>query len=69
MVIATPEDVVVHKLSWFRAGGEVSERQWGDVVGVLRVQAGRLDLEHMRHWARELGVADLLHKALHEATD
>lgn len=68
MVIATPEDVVVHKLSWFRAGGDVSERQWGDVVGVLRVQAGRLDLEHMQRWARDLGVEDLLQKALAEAT-
>lgn len=69
MAIATPEDVVVHKLGWFRAGGEVSERQWSDVVGVLRVQAGRLDLEHMRRWARDLGVEDLLQKALDEVTD
>jgi hypothetical protein len=69
MVIATPEDVVVHKLSWYRAGGEVSERQWGDVVGVLRVQAGRLDLEHMRRWARELGVEDLLQTAMSHAND
>jgi hypothetical protein len=37
--VASPEDTVLAKLEWFRAGGEVSERQWADVVGVLRVKA------------------------------
>ncbi len=60
----TPEDTILHKLEWFRAGGEVSERQWGDVIGVLAVQVGALDLEYLRHWALELGVADLLDRAL-----
>ncbi len=35
--VDTPEDTVLHKLEWYCAGGEVSERQWGDVVGVLKV--------------------------------
>lgn len=65
--LATPEDVIVHKLSWFRAGGGVSERQWNDVLGVLRVQAKNLDLAHMRRWAVDLAVADLLERALAEA--
>ena len=34
---ATAEDTVLRKLEWFRRGGEVSERQWWDVVGVLKV--------------------------------
>lgn len=38
LVLATPEDVILHKLYWYRLGGEVSERQWNDVLGVLRVQ-------------------------------
>ena len=65
--LATAEDLVVHKLIWFRAGGGVSERQWRDVVGVLRVQVGRLDLVHMRAWAQKLGVDELLDRALAEA--
>lgn len=36
--LTTPEDIILHKLEWFRAGGEVSDRQWGDVVGVLAIQ-------------------------------
>jgi len=65
--IASAEDVVLHKLRWFRDGGEVSDRQWGDILGVLRVQRA-LDLEFMRRWAADLGVADLLERALEEAS-
>ena len=65
--VDTPEDTVLHKLEWYRLGGGVSERQWGDVVGVLRVHAGALDLAYMRRWAAELEVNDLLERALREA--
>jgi hypothetical protein len=64
--IATAEDVVLHKLRWFRDGGETSERQWGDILGVLRVQRA-LDLSYMRRWAVDLGVEDLFERALGEA--
>jgi len=64
--IASAEDVVLHKLRWFRDGGEVSERQWGDILGVLRVQRA-LDLAFMRTWATALGISDLLERALAEA--
>ncbi len=60
----TPEDTILHKLEWYRAGGEVSERQWSDVIGVLQVQLGALDLGYLARWAGELGVADLLERAL-----
>jgi hypothetical protein len=55
---------VVAKLEWYRLGGEDSERQWGDILGVLRLNAGKLDLELLHSSAAELGVADLLVKAL-----
>lgn len=62
--VATAEDAVVHKLLWYRRGGETSDRQWGDVLGVLETRAGTLDIAHMRRWADELGVRDLLERAL-----
>ncbi|HWO24284.1 MAG TPA: hypothetical protein VNO30_36320 [Kofleriaceae bacterium] len=65
--IATAEDVILHKLTWFRDGGGVSERQWNDVVGVLRVQRG-IDLDFLRDWAARLEVTDLLERALLEAS-
>jgi hypothetical protein len=64
--ICCAEDIVVAKLEWYRLGGEDSERQWGDILGVLKLNAGKLDLELLRSSAAELGVADLLEKALAE---
>ncbi|HEX8683594.1 MAG TPA: hypothetical protein VF707_14835 [Ardenticatenaceae bacterium] len=64
---SSPEDVILHKLQWYRAGGESSERQWNDALGVLKVQAAALDLAYFAKWARTLGVADLLTHALREA--
>ncbi len=65
--VATAEDTILSKLEWFRAGGEVSENQWKDVVGILKVQAGNLDLPYLKHWSRELRVDDLFEKASIEA--
>ena len=42
-----------------RLGNEVSERQWLDVLGVIRTQAGGLDTAYLDHWAADLGVRDL----------
>lgn len=69
MYVASPEDVVLAKLEWFRRGGEVSSRQWHDVIGVLKVQEDRLDMTYMRDWGARLGVLDLLERALAEASN
>jgi hypothetical protein len=63
----TPEDIILIKLDWFRCGREVSSQQWKDVLGVLKVQGARLDLNYLKLWAKELRVIDLLRKALEEA--
>ena len=64
--LASPEDVVLAKLEWFRSGGGVSDRQWNDVLGVLKVQGGSIDEQYLRHWAQQLGISELLSKALGE---
>jgi hypothetical protein len=67
--VRSAEDIILKKLEWFRMGGEVSERQWRDVLGVLRVRQRNLDQKYLTDWARQLHVADLLEQALIEASD
>ena len=67
MAFSTAEDTLLAKLLWYRQGNEVSERQWRDVLGILRVVGQGLDLRYLSMWAGELGTADLLDRALGEA--
>lgn len=64
--VALAEDTVLSKLEWFRLGGETSERQWWDVVGVLRVMQD-VDRGYLERWAGDRGVGDLLTRALSDA--
>ncbi len=63
--VLSPEDAVLSKLEWARAGA--SERQLRDVLGILRAQGATLDQEYLRRWARELGVLEELEKLLSQA--
>jgi len=63
---SSPEDTILSKLEWYRMGGEVSDSQWRDVLGVLKTRAGELDHNYLRKWASELKVLDLLERALKE---
>jgi hypothetical protein len=65
--LAAAEDVVLAKLRWFRKGGEVSEKQWRDVLGVLKVQGENLDFAYLEQMAARFGLADLLKQALEDA--
>ncbi|MBN2005588.1 MAG: hypothetical protein JXA21_19675 [Anaerolineae bacterium] len=65
--VTTAEDIILAKLEWYRQGGELSERQWRDVVNVIKVQGEALDLAYLRRWAEQLRVADLLERVLEES--
>ena len=67
MYVASPEDTILAKLEWYRQGGGVSDRQWNDVLGVLKVQRERLDAHYLHQQAQELGLVELLHRALSDA--
>jgi hypothetical protein len=67
VVLHTPEDVILFKLWWYRLGNQVSEQQLKDIIGVLQVQAGKLDDAYLDTWAADLGVADLLLHARQES--
>jgi len=63
---ASPEDTLLHKLVWYEMGNRISDRQWGDVLGMLDVQGDALDHEYLDRWAPVLGVVELLARARQE---
>ena len=65
--IATAEDTIIQKLFWYQLGGCVSDRQWSDVIGMLKVQQNRLDQHYLKKIAKLKGVEDLLKQALRES--
>jgi hypothetical protein len=65
--VASPEGTILNKLEWYRMGGEVSDRQWNDILGVLKVQGTALDMDYLQRWAANLNVTDLLERALVDA--
>ncbi len=60
---ASPEDTLLHKLVWYRLGNAISDRQWSDILGVLKIQGQLLDSAYLDRWAPLLDVADLLNRA------
>jgi hypothetical protein len=66
---ASAEDTLLHKLVRYRLGNQVSDRQWADVMGVLKVQAGSLDRAYLERWAHVLNVADMLKRATEQMSE
>jgi hypothetical protein len=64
--LCSAEDTILSKLEWYKSGGCISERQWKDILGVIKVQNDLLDKEYLTSWAKQLGVSDLLEKAMLE---
>jgi hypothetical protein len=65
--LASPEDIILSKLEWYKSGGLVSGRQWQDVQGVMKVQGRDLDQAYLKGWALKLSISELLDNALVEA--
>jgi len=64
---SAPEDIIIAKLQWFVQGNRISERQWLDVIGVIKVQRNRLDFKYLETWSKKLGLFELLQKAMNES--
>lgn len=64
--VASVEDMILAKLQWYRAGGEVSERQWTDAQNMLTLNPD-VDREYVAKWAQKLRIGDLLTRATAQA--
>lgn len=67
LYVHTAEDILLQKLLWYRLGGEVSDRQWRDILGIIAVQGDRLDQRFLESTAHAAGLDDLLRRALGDA--
>lgn len=64
---ATPEDTIINKLAWYKRGNRVSERQWLDIIGVIKIQGNTLDKKYLEKWAIKLKLIEFLEKAFIDA--
>ena len=67
--LCSPEDIIIFKLEWFKLSDESSERQWSDIIGVIKVQKNNLDKEYLKHWAIQLDLFNLLQKAFEQSEE
>jgi hypothetical protein len=65
-LVATAEDTLLAKLRWYHEGGEVSDRQWNDIGGLIATNPA-MDWQYVNQWAERLGVTSLLERARTEA--
>jgi hypothetical protein len=63
--LASREDLILQKLVWFDKGNRISDRQWRDVLGLLK--GADPDVTYMNDWARHFGISKLLTRALSES--
>lgn len=63
--IASPEDTILQKLLWGSKSN--SQKQWRDVLGILKLQSTNLDYDYLMEWARRLELVDFLTQAMTEA--
>jgi hypothetical protein len=64
---SSPEDIIISKLQWYEMGNRTSERQWLDILGVMKVQGTHLDKKYLQYWCAELNILALLESACHDA--
>jgi hypothetical protein len=62
IVFATPEDVILKKLEYYKLGG--SEKHLRDIAGIIRVSGDRLDRAYTEDWAKRLSVSEYWQRCL-----
>jgi hypothetical protein len=64
-MFASPEDVILKKLEYYREGG--SEKHIRDIAGILRISGKHIDRTYLEEWADRLGLAEIWAKVLGSA--
>lgn len=56
-VFASPEDVIIKKMEYYRMGS--SEKHLRDITGMLKVSGSDIDLAYISRWVKKLGLEDI----------
>lgn len=64
--LPTAEDLILQKILWYKMGFN-SEKQWRDILGVIKLQLDNLDQTYLDHWAEILKISDSLKMALQQS--
>ncbi len=67
LYFSSPEDIILSKLQWYEMDDRVPERQWMDIIGVIKVQGDSLNKDYLNQWSKPLGLHDLLKQAYSDA--
>jgi len=54
---ASPEDVIIKKMEFYKEGG--SEKHLRDITGILKISGDALDRKYISGWADVLGLMDI----------
>jgi len=65
-VFASPEDVIIKKLEYYRQGE--SDKHLRDIAGVIKVMGDDLDQGYIEAWSRRLNLESLWKRVLEQAT-
>jgi len=57
IAFASPEDVIIKKMEYFKLGG--SEKHLRDITGILRLSGESIDKNYISEWVRILGLEDI----------
>lgn len=63
--VCSAEDAILQKLRWSQRS--LSEKQWRDVQGIVRMQRDALDLNYLYGWAEQIGVSERLRVLFEES--
>lgn len=65
--ISSAEDIILSKIRWYDSDGRVSDQQWKDILGIIKVQHKNLDFNYLKQWATKLKLLPLLEKSFTDA--
>ncbi|MGK7933931.1 MAG: hypothetical protein AB4041_21215 [Microcystaceae cyanobacterium] len=66
LYVSTPEDAILQKIIWYKMTNQ-SDKQWRDILGIIKLQDSKLDRVYLQKWAAELNLLPELNLAFSQS--